>query len=231
MHHAIPPGSNVWWLGLFSSVFIVALPLLFTRQLKTPGKELAGRIMGFTFLGTFVALHLYQIHQNTWSASVSLPLQLCALSSILSGLIFFYRRQLLFEALVYWGIAGAIHSILTPELVYGHDLFYIAEYYVAHAGILASALYLPMRLNHHIRQGSWWQLWIYTQPVLLIVGLINFMTSANYMYLCKKPMAENPFVMGDWPWYIIGLELAGLLHFWLIYRLYKQLGWVRPTTP
>ena len=43
------------------------------------------------------------------------------------------------------------------------------------------------------------------------------MINANYMYLCIKPIANNPILIGEWPWYIISIELAGLLHFFIIY--------------
>ena len=28
------------------------------------------------------------------------------------------------------------------------------------------------------------------------------------MYLAEKPMVDNPFLIGEWPWYIVGLELV-----------------------
>jgi uncharacterized membrane protein YwaF len=37
------------------------------------------------------------------------------------------------------------------------------------------------------------------------------------MYLAIKPNVENPFLIGDWPYYIIGLELAVVLHAILVY--------------
>ena len=37
------------------------------------------------------------------------------------------------------------------------------------------------------------------------------------MYLCTKPIVNNPFLMGEWPWYILSIELAGLLHFFIVY--------------
>ena len=36
------------------------------------------------------------------------------------------------------------------------------------------------------------------------------------MYLAEKPLAQNPFLMGERPWYIIGLEFAGVLHMFLM---------------
>lgn len=88
-----------------------------------------------------------------------------------------------------------------------------------------SALYLTLVLGMRPRKGSWWRIAIWTQPVLVVIGLFNWVLDANYMYLCEKPIANNPFVFGNWPWYIIGLEIAGLIHaiiiyspFWLRYR-------------
>ena len=37
------------------------------------------------------------------------------------------------------------------------------------------------------------------------------------MYLSIKPIVDNPFLIGDWPYYIIGLELATLLHALLVH--------------
>jgi len=49
------------------------------------------------------------------------------------------------------------------------------------------------------------------------VGSINYLLGSNYMYLAIKPNVENPFLIGDWPYYIIGLELAVVLHAILVY--------------
>jgi uncharacterized membrane protein YwaF len=62
----------------------------------------------------------------------------------------------------------------------------------------------------------------YTQLVALFVGLVNYAVGANYMYLAEKPAVYNPFIIGNWPWYILGLEVAVLLHFYVIYILFRQ---------
>ena len=47
--------------------------------------------------------------------------------------------------------------------------------------------------------------------MILPVGLINWITDANYMYICEKPIVQSPFLIGEWPWYILSLEVIGLL--------------------
>lgn len=229
MHHVIAPGSPIWWMGFIGSAVIIAFPLWLTRNWSESEKVRAGKFLGALFLMTFISLQLYQVISGTWSKEHSLPLQLCAISSMLSGLLFFFRNQTAYEALVYWGIPGAFHSLLTPELVYGYNTYLIAEYYVAHAGIICAALYLGIANGWRIRTGSWLRIWLITQILILLVGGINHLTGANYMYLCQKPLADNPFIIGEWPWYVIGLEIAGLLHFWLVYLLFRRLKLVQPS--
>ena len=40
----------------------------------------------------------------------------------------------------------------------------------------------------------------------------NVLLGSNYMYLNERPIVDNPFLIGEWPWYILGFEVAGALH-------------------
>jgi uncharacterized membrane protein YwaF len=39
------------------------------------------------------------------------------------------------------------------------------------------------------------------------------------MFLLSKPLVNNPLIIGDWPFYILFVELIGLLHIAVIYKL------------
>ena len=56
-----------------------------------------------------------------------------------------------------------------------------------------------------------------------IIGIINWILDANYMYLCVKPIAKNPLLIGDWPWYILGIECVAVIHFSVIYLPFAYL--------
>jgi hypothetical integral membrane protein (TIGR02206 family) len=100
-------------------------------------------------------------------------------------------------------------------------LFY--EYYLSHGGIILSAVYLTWVLGMKRRQGSWLKIFISCQLLLPFIGLINWIFNANYMYLCTKPIVNNTFLIGEWPWYILGIELAALLHFFIVYLPFAYL--------
>ena len=42
------------------------------------------------------------------------------------------------------------------------------------------------------------------------------------MYLAEKPLVNNPMVVGEWPWYILGFEIPGLVHILIFYYGYRK---------
>lgn len=224
-HFVVPLGSELWWYGLLFSALFIALPIAWMRNKPEHVQVKFGFWLGVFLLFLSLSIHPYMAFKGNWVLESSLPLQLCSLSALLSGFIFFYRSQILFECLLYWGLAGAIHSILTPEMSLGDDNYLIFEYYAAHAGIILSALFLAIIHGEKPRKHSWLKVFGITQIVIIIIGTINYALDSNYMYLCKKPAVDNPFVIGDWPFYVIVLEIVGLAHFFLVYqgfRLFKH---------
>lgn len=229
-HYVVPILSPLWWMGLIFSSLFIAIPIVWARNKSELFQDKLGFYLGLFFILLSFSVHPYMLINGTWNIKSSLPLQLCGISAWLSGIVFFTRSQVLFECLLFWGLAGAIHSILTPEMSLGNDNYTIFEYYASHAGIILSGLYLTVVKNRKPRKNSWFRIFILTQLVILVVGLINQAMGANYMYLCKKPMVDNPFIMGDWPIYLGVLQLVALLHFFVIYLVFQWAGKIQPIT-
>ena len=224
-HETISIFSPLWWQANTMTVAVI-VGILFAGKKLSPGqRERLAVVIGVILLARWVLYHPYVMSLGKWNVRSNLPLHMCGLSALLSGIVLFWRNQWAYEFLYYWGIPGAFHSLLTPEFTSGREGLLFSEYFLSHGGIIVSALYLTLVLGMRPRKGSWWRIAIWTQPVLVVIGLLNWVLDANYMYLCEKPIANNPFVFGNWPWYIIGLEIAGLIHaiiiyspFWLRYR-------------
>ena len=56
------------------------------------------------------------------------------------------------------------------------------------------------------REKSWLQIFLFSQLLIPIVGTINWILDANYMYICNKPIVDNPLLIGEWPIYLIFIE-------------------------
>lgn len=211
--------SPLWWK--FLSITILSITALIILGKKIPKlKEKIRLITGIMLLSLAILLHIYLIYLGKWNLRTSLPLQLCSISGILSGVVLLWREQTAYELLLYWGIPGAFYSLLTPEMTQGSGGLFIYEYYISHGGIIFSALYLSLVFQMRPRKHSWSKIFLYSQLLLPIVGLVDYLFDANYMYLRYKPEVQNPFVLGEWPWYIIGLEVAMFVHFYIVYLLF-----------
>ena len=216
-HETLEIFSNTWWQTNLITILIISFLLILGKLINKKNKEFLAKIIGSILILRAIGIHFYLNHLNLWTIESSLPLHLCGLSAILSGIVLFWRKQWAYECLYYWGLPGAFHSFLSPEFTNGTEGLLFIEYYVSHGGIFLSALYLTLLLDMKPRKNSWWKIFLWSQLLIPIIGTINWFLNANYMYMCTKPIAENPLLFGKWPWYFIGMEIAALLHFFMIY--------------
>ena len=56
------------------------------------------------------------------------------------------------------------------------------------------------------------QAFIFTNILVLMVGMINCLLGSNYMFLCAPPDVNNPFLIGEWPYYLLILELIFFIY-------------------
>ena len=115
------------------------------------------------------------------------------------------------------GIVGFIHSILTPEFTGGTSTWNIFDYYVGHSMLLIIPAWLMMYYDQRLRHNAWWTSFIYLQLLVVLVSQANSIigNGANYMYLAKAPIADNPLVLQD-PYHIIGFEIFAIIHFYVL---------------
>ena len=135
-----------------------------------------------------------------------LPLHLCQYSLIIATVGLITRKRFCFE----------FAYLLEHRRVAGND-------HPAPAG-LDNMTYLVTFFTHHailvcFRSGTSWSMTVTTrgaiQRTMLFVNLmdipvatVNWLIGSNYMYLCTKPGVDSPFLVGDWPWYLLGLEVV-----------------------
>ncbi len=146
-----------------------------------------------------------------------LPLHLCGMSSILAVVVLLTRHRLSYELLYFWGLSGATNSVVTPELDAGWPSYEFVQYYVSHGGIVVAAVLATWGLGMRPTFRSLIRAFVLLNVLALVVGGVNLATGANYMYLSEKPVAASPFLLFDWPWYIVWLELVALAFFALFY--------------
>lgn len=230
LHYTIPIGHPIWIymnLGL-----IAATAIIFWLSFKADERKLSkiAQILAIIIGLNFIAEQTEALYHHTWTVQTYLPLHLCSLSTFLAIIFLVYRNQWVYEFLIFWS-AGAIHAFITPEITSGASTFHIIEFSISHGGIIITALYASIRLGFKPRTYSWLKVFGYTQLVLPIIGVINYLLDSNYMYIAQKPNANNPMIIGEWPWYIIGLEVVVLIHFLVFYWIHNRIASVKYNPP
>jgi hypothetical integral membrane protein (TIGR02206 family) len=165
------------------------------------------------------ALTIWFLLVGEWSVTYSLPLQLCDLSLFLAAIMLVNKSYLLFEFVYFAGLSGAVQAILTPDLgIYSFPHFRAFQFFIAHGAVVIASLFMVIVEGYRPRWKSIWNAFGLLNVYALIIGIINRMMQANYLFLSHKP--ENPSLMdflGPWPWYILSLEMVAVLMFLLLF--------------
>ena len=142
-------------------------------------------------------------------AAQPLPLQVCDVAIFLAAAALWTRHPLLVELTYFWGLAGTLQALLSPDLPQHFPTYPYFQYYIAHGGVVAAALVVVVGLRIRPRRGAVaWTLGI-AVAYAAFVGAVDAVTGVDYMYLRAKPVTPTALdLMGPWPWYI--LEAAGL---------------------
>ena len=219
----IEPLSLTWWIGMSLSILVSFGIIQIAIRIPPDKRKILMMIMGFTLISIELMQQFYLNHLGLWSLKTSLPIHLCGISGILAGIMMFRSNHYGFEFLALIGSPGALHALLTPQLNHGTIPFLIFKYYVSHAGIILVPLFLAIVLGYRIKRSSWYRVLLFCQVLLITIGLSNYFIGSNYMYLAEKPLVNNPMVVGEWPWYILGFEILGLVHILIFYYGYRKM--------
>ena len=140
-----------------------------------------------------------------------LPLQLCDVAILVAAGALWTRNRLLVEVTYFWGLAGTLQALLTPDLPQSFPSYPYFQYYMVHGGVVASALLLVIGLRLHPRPWSVLKVAGLTLGYVALVGGVDAITGSNYMYLRAKPPSPTLLdLLGPWPVYLVSATLVGV---------------------
>lgn len=149
---------------------------------------------------------------GAWSTRTSLPLPLCDFAVLVAAAACFSRLPLLVELTYFWGVAGTLQGVLTPDLSVGFPHLVFWQYVVGHLAIVFAALFLVVGLRLAPRRRAVPRVFAITLVYTAMVGLVDGVSGANYMFL-RRPPGEWTLLrlLGPWPWYLLGAAGVALL--------------------
>jgi hypothetical integral membrane protein (TIGR02206 family) len=205
--------SIAYWLAVAIGAATCAALCLGAR--RRPGRWVAwaGRGLSIVLIADAITFISTPLVQGTWSWQTSVPLDLCDVALIVAAAACWQPRwQLAVELTYFWGLAGTLQAVSTPDLSIGFPHLAFFEFVVGHLGIVIAALYLVVGLRLAPRRGSVPRVFAITAAYTAVVGCVDALVGANYMFLRAIPgHASLLSVLGPWPWYIVSAAGVALV--------------------
>ncbi|MBA6153770.1 YwaF family protein [Gelidibacter maritimus] len=212
-------GSIEHWLPIIFASLVGFVTIRYAKNNLLKNEQ--HRLIHFIAIGisiTVISFHLHKVIFEDYDLQKDLPLYLCSLLAILIPIFTWYRKFWMYEVLVFWVIAGTLQAVITPDIASGFPTFNYFRYWVVHLGLLFVIGYATIVLRMTPNFKSVFKSFFVLQLYFLTIMLVNHLLNANYFYLSQKPKSASLLdYFGEWPMYIIVVQVILLPYFLLIY--------------
>src|SRR5262245_4183133 len=208
-----------------------ALPLFLAWLVRRQGGERLAKPIAWTFA---IVLVLNQVVLLIWALPPGVhleynpPRHLCDRAAFTCAAALVWRHRLSYELSYFWGLAGTLQALLTPDLDAGFPQAEFFAFWIAHSGIIAAVLFLTLGLAMRPTLRSIGRAFLWLQVYAVVTAILNLLLDTNYGYLRRKPTLPSLLdYLGPWPWYLVSLEILALVLFFLCYLPFAVADWMR----
>lgn len=208
---------------IISIIVIILVFIAFFRFNKVLGINDKSRsflfVLAFIMISLDLSEDLVRVFTGFYSIRKDLPLQLCSIGVYLAAFTLVSRKKIFFDLIFYWGFVGATNAILTPDgnLFELRIFFFYSQAY--HAALIFAVLWLMIKYDMRMRYGSILKVVISTNIIVGLLSILNYALDSNYMFLRQIPNSVSPFLMGEWPVYIIMVQVFSIVLVVLFIRI------------
>ncbi len=228
------------WKGapfqLFGPPHVIALAIILAINLylifgwKNPSPR-ARKIFRYTLAVVRVTVetlwHWWNWYIGDWSIQYMLPLHVCSAMVWLSAIMLITENYFLYDFIYFMGIGAATQALLTPDAgIYGFPHFRFFQVMMSHGAIVTTAVYLTVIEGFRPTVKSLMKVAIGMNIYVVIIMIVNAVLGSNYLFIAHKP--ETPTLidaMPPWPYYILILELMGVVLCLLLYAPFALKDW------
>ncbi|TJZ70162.1 TIGR02206 family membrane protein [Bacillus amyloliquefaciens] len=194
--------------------------IIFRKQLNYGRPNRVFRYVLFILLAVSqISYHIWLLCHHAWSLKTALPLQLSDLSVYLAMLMVMTKSKKLFAFLYFAGLGSAVQAMATPDLgAYSFPHFRYIVFFVSHGCVFLTCLFMAASERYRPSARGLWVSVLIVNLYGACVFFIDRVLNANYLYLMKKPKTASLLnVFGPWPWYLLSMEAAVILSFFILY--------------
>lgn len=213
-----------YWIAVALSGMLGAAACVAGRRLGGAVARRIGRAISLVLLADAGSFVLRPVFEGGWTPRGSLPLDLCDVALVIAAIACWWPEwQLGIELTYFWGLAGTLQAVATPDLAAGFPHLEFFQFVIGHVVIVVAAVYLVVGLRLAPRPGSVPKVFAITAGYTALVGVVDLLLDANYMYLAHEPRSTSLLsVLGPWPWYIVSAAGVAIVLFRLLDVAYRQ---------
>ena len=157
------------------------------------------------------------IYVGNFDFQKHLPLHLCNFFGLLIPILSFKRNYLHYELTFFLILTGTFQGAITP-VTFDYMNIYFIRYWAVHGGLVVFMMYATFIYKMRPTLKSVWKSYLGFQVYMILMFIINYFLGSNYFYTNRKPDAASMLdFFGDWPYYILIVNLIVIPYFLLIY--------------
>ncbi len=202
---------------------IIAVPIVLTLVVRWLDSERATQAICYGFAGVIAVNEVLNWSHRIATVGVHefvreyMPLHVCGITVFAVVVTLIFRRQTAYEIAYFWGLVGATNAVVTPQLEFGYPEYRFFQYFIAHGGIVAAALFATWSLGMRPTARSVLRVFVLLNVLAIVLIGVNLMLGSNYMFLCQPPDTQSPFFFLPWPWYLLFLDGVALVLFYVLF--------------
>lgn len=208
-------GTHLAALGVIAAAGVAMV--LLGRRLGERGRGLMGRAFAVALIGYAVVAYARKFAGTDLRWGDSLPLHLCDWVLVLCVVGLLGKGNLAPELAYYWGLAGSIHGLVTPDLRANFPEPGFFQFFWGHGGVVLAVVFFVGVRGLRPSRGSAWRAFLCLNAYALVAGTLDAIFGWNYGYLCAT--AAHPSLLdhlGPMPWRLLAMEGISLASFALL---------------
>ncbi|MDT0559652.1 TIGR02206 family membrane protein [Ichthyenterobacterium sp. W332] len=203
---------------IFALIFGVLLIKFAKHKLGLKQQYKVVHVLALIISFTVIFYHVYNVIFHTYNFKTDLPLFLCSFMALIIPILTHYKKYWMYEILLFWIIAGTSQGVITPDIAEGFPSLDYFRYWIVHLGLLVVIFYYTIVFKQKPNIKSIFKSILALQVYMVVIMILNNFLSANYSYLNHKPESTSLLdYFGEWPYYILVVQLILIPYFFLIY--------------
>lgn len=206
-------------LAALVAVLVVNLALSRFRSACETSRRRVRWTLALGLWSAEISWHVWNLAVGTWTLQTMLPLNICSLLIWLSGTMLVFKDSKIYEFAYFLGIGGALQYLATPDLgIYGFPHFRFFQTFVSHGLLLTAPVYMTVVEGFRPKWRSLARVTLSTNVYVAGIYVLNNIIGSDYLMLNAKPATPSLLdLLPPWPYYIVCMELIGVLTFLFLY--------------